>query len=115
MQGSAKPSVLKCIESKSIQKGVAMRWLIVSFLVSCVQAVAQSDRPKDNEQPFVNAQPELRSTYIHGTIDLIVATRGGFVLATDSRASSETGYADDAQKAFAIGTSTAVVIAGLIG
>jgi hypothetical protein len=36
-------------------------------------------------------------------------------LATDSRATSDTGRSDDAQKAFAIGRSTERVIAGLIG
>jgi hypothetical protein len=92
-----------------------MRLLIVLFLLFGVQAFAQSDRPRDRAHTFINDVSDLRSTYIHGTIDLIVATRGGFVLATDSRATSETGYSDDAQKAFAIGPSTAVVIAGLIG
>jgi hypothetical protein len=63
---------------------------------------------------------QLRSTYIHGTIDVVVSTREGFVLATDSRgtyqkANGEISYSDDQQKAFPVGSRSACVVAGLIG
>lgn len=63
---------------------------------------------------------QLEATYIHGTIDVVVSTREGFVLATDSRATltalnGDESHSDDAQKAFTIGNHAACVIAGLIG
>lgn len=59
---------------------------------------------------------ELKSVSVHGTIDVIVATREGFVLATDSRATRGDGtHSDDAQKLFRVGKRTACVIAGLVG
>jgi 20S proteasome alpha/beta subunit len=60
---------------------------------------------------------QLESSYIHGTIDVVISTRDGFVLATDSRATYNQGesHSDDAQKLFPIGKTSACVIAGLIG
>jgi hypothetical protein len=64
------------------------------------------------------------SAYIHGTIDVIVSTSEGFVLATDSRATRQendshgnpvTKHSDDEQKVFPIGDRTVCVIAGLVG
>lgn len=56
---------------------------------------------------------------IHGTVDVVISTREGFVLATDSRATktvgAQTTYSDDAQKLFPVGNNTACVIAGLVG
>jgi 20S proteasome alpha/beta subunit len=59
---------------------------------------------------------ELKSVSVHGTIDVVIATRQGYVLATDSRATLSGGtYRDDAQKLFTIGERAACVIAGLTG
>lgn len=59
---------------------------------------------------------EPRSIAIHGTIDVVVSTREGFVLATDSRVTLDAGtHRDDAQKLFPVGKSAACVIAGLVG
>jgi 20S proteasome alpha/beta subunit len=59
---------------------------------------------------------ELHSSYIHGTIDLVISTRAGFVLATDSRATySDGSHSDDAQKLFTVGKRAGTVIAGVIG
>lgn len=62
-----------------------------------------------------DAQPGL----IHGTIDVVISTREGFVVATDSRGSNERGlektYTDDVQKLFPIGDHTACVITGVSG
>jgi hypothetical protein len=60
---------------------------------------------------------QILSSYIHGTIDVVISTRKGFVLATDSRATYGEGeaHSDDAQKLFPIGKTSACMIAGLIG
>ncbi len=62
-----------------------------------------------------DAQPGI----IHGTIDVVISTREGFVLATDSRGTTEgrleKTYTDDVQKLFLIGDHTACVIAGVSG
>jgi Proteasome subunit len=59
---------------------------------------------------------EINSVAIHGTIDVIVATRQGIVLASDSRVTKGDGfYRDDAQKVFPVGRHAACVIAGLVG
>src|SRR5690242_19505535 len=56
------------------------------------------------------------SNYVHGTIAIVVSTRDGFVLATDSRASNSDGtHTDDARKAFTVGSRAACVFAGLVG
>jgi len=56
---------------------------------------------------------------IHGTIDVVVSTREGFALATDSRISNtvgnETTHVDDYEKLFSIGDHAACVIAGMVG
>src|SRR6267142_3341801 len=56
---------------------------------------------------------------VHGTIDVVISTSEGFVLASDSRVSRDlaTGpsYSDDGEKLFAIGDHAALVIAGLVG
>ncbi len=62
-----------------------------------------------------------RTTYglVHGTIDVIVSTREGFALASDSRILRDVGtgssYSDDGEKLFTIGDHAALVIAGLVG
>jgi Proteasome subunit len=59
---------------------------------------------------------EPSSTYVHGTIDVVIATREGFVMASDSRGSKSDGtHTDDTQKIFPVGSNAACVIAGLIG
>jgi hypothetical protein len=60
-----------------------------------------------------------QSALMHGTVDIVISTREGFVLATDSRGTmtrgTETIYDDNVQKLFPIGDHIACVIAGLIG
>jgi hypothetical protein len=60
-----------------------------------------------------------KSGVIHGTVDVVVSTKEGFVLATDSRATKTVGlensFTDDAQKLYTIGDRAACVVAGLIG
>jgi 20S proteasome alpha/beta subunit len=46
---------------------------------------------------------------------IVISTREGFVLATDSRGTSDGTHTDDQQKLFTIGKNSACVIAGLIG
>ena len=77
---------------------------------------------QQGESPYVwNTTPaQLEATYVHGTIDVVISTRDGFVLATDSRATltalnGKESHSDDAQKAFTIGNHAACVIAGLVG
>lgn len=65
-------------------------------------------------------QPNIsdsQSSSIHGTIDIVVSTRTGFVLATDSRGTdlATRAHVDNMQKLFAIGPHAACVIAGLVG
>jgi 20S proteasome alpha/beta subunit len=54
---------------------------------------------------------------VQGSVDVIISTKEGFVLATDSRLTTKTDsgtrYGDDAQKLFRVGTQTACVVAGL--
>jgi hypothetical protein len=58
----------------------------------------------------------MASDFIHGTIDVVLMTREGFALATDSRVTHSDGtYSDDQQKAFVIGGRVVCVIAGVIG
>lgn len=71
-----------------------MRCVAVVLLVFCIQAIAQSNHMSRRVHPFAETASELRSTYIHGTIDVMVATKEGFVLATNSRATSHTGSSE---------------------
>ena len=52
-----------------------------------------------------------------GTVDVVISTTEGFVLATDSRLTTKTvsgtRHSDDIQKLFPVGTHTACVVAGL--
>jgi hypothetical protein len=66
-----------------------------------------------SQAPTLGDQP--RSDHVHGTIDIVISTREGFILATDSRGTSDGTHADDQQKLFTIGKNSACVVAGLIG
>jgi 20S proteasome alpha/beta subunit len=66
--------------------------------------------------PLVLDAQEPASSYVHGTIDVVVSTRDGFILATDSRGTQSNGsHSDDFQKVFTVGGRTACVVAGLTG
>jgi hypothetical protein len=74
----------------------------------------------------VNAQdqePEVGAAFASGTLNLVLANKNGFVIAADSRMSSETAfrcepdgklqvYCDNSQKLFRTGPTSAMVIAG---
>jgi 20S proteasome alpha/beta subunit len=85
--------------------------LLVLLLCLSSTGVGQDVLPTEVFGPL-----ELKSVAIHGTIDIVISTREGFVLATDSRVTLGTGtHRDDAQKLFPVGRGTACVIAGLVG
>jgi 20S proteasome alpha/beta subunit len=94
------------------------------FIVLTVQAgvLLVCARGQQEQPPYLrNMTPaQLEAAYLHGTIDVVISTREGFVLATDSRATltalnGTESYSDDAQKLFPIGKTSACVIAGLAG
>jgi 20S proteasome alpha/beta subunit len=99
---------------------------ILSFLIMVltvpaslllVYASSQQEQPP-NLRNITPAQ--LEAAYVHGTIDVVISTKDGFVLATDSRATltalnGHESHSDDAQKLFPIGKTSACVIAGLVG
>lgn len=70
-------------------------------------------------QAAVNAQQNNAADLMQGSVDVVISTRYGFVLATDSRLThrfeSQITYSDDTQKLFPVGAHSACVIAGLIG
>src|SRR5579864_3941008 len=83
--------------------------LLFFFLLTLVPA--QESVPVSGIRPV-----EMKSVAIHGTIDVVVSTREGIVLASDSRVTRTDGsHIDDAQKLFPVGTHAACVIAGLVG
>jgi 20S proteasome alpha/beta subunit len=91
--------------------------LAYTFVASCS---AQANFPPDQMSTATYGEtqnpPELRGAFIHGTIDLIISTREGFVLATDSRITNSDGtHSDNGEKLFAIGKHSAVTIAGIVG
>jgi Proteasome subunit len=88
------------------------RWSILSLCLLCGSfqlSAAQESLPPDH------SPADLSSVSIHGTIDVVVGTREGFVLATDSRLTIGDTHRDDGQKLFKIGERTVCVIAGLVG
>ena len=88
-------------------------WKIASFLALVVGSPSFSGAD-DKFLPTSLIEPT--STYVHGTVDVVIYTRQGFILASDSRASRPDGtHSDDAQKIFPIGKQAACVVAGLIG
>lgn len=93
--------------------------VIGTVLLAVCHSGAQTDNQSRAQQPspFVQGvtSQQLQSTYIHGTIDIAISTREGFVLAADSRVTSGNSHADNAQKAFAVGSRAACVVAGLVG
>jgi 20S proteasome alpha/beta subunit len=103
----------------------AMRRILrFSLLVLTIQAgvLLVWARGQQGESPYLRdtTPAQLETTYVHGTIDVVISTREGFVLATDSRATlsapnGDGSHSDDAQKAFTIGNRAACVIAGLVG
>jgi hypothetical protein len=88
-------------------------WKIASFLA----LVAGFPSVSGADEKFVPASLiEPTSTYVHGTVDVVIYTKQGFILASDSRASKSDGtHSDDAQKIFPVGKQAACVIAGLVG
>jgi 20S proteasome alpha/beta subunit len=84
---------------------------------ACVQG------QETNSQSFLRREitsTQLESAYIHGTIDVVISTREGYVLASDSRGTyvslnGTLSHSDDQQKAFPVGKNAACVIAGIIG
>jgi Proteasome subunit len=66
------------------------------------------------EQPtFAQVRNEATSAVLsHGSI--VISTKDGFVLAADSRLTTEDGKRDDGQKLYTIGKSIACVIAGTV-
>jgi hypothetical protein len=91
-------------------RGIVTLTLLASMLV--VQPVDGQDR-----------EPEVRPALASGTINLVLANKNGFVIAADSRMSSETAfycepdgkrqlYCDNSQKLFRTGPTSAMVIAG---
>lgn len=89
----------------------------LSVVFSCfLTGVFSPSIGQDILPPTVFGPLPVTSVSVHGTIDVVIATREGFVLATDSRASKSDGTnRDDAQKLFKVGKRTACVIAGLVG
>jgi len=98
-----------------------MPGLLIVLLLSCMSAVSAQTSSKDKAEGIdigKYVKPEgLESGYVHGTIDLVISTREGFVLATDSRLTNDLtgGHTDDGQKLFPVGKNGAAVIAGVIG
>ncbi len=98
-----------------------LSFLVIVFTVQAgvllVYARGQQEHPPD----LRNITPaQVEAAYVHGTIDVVISTKEGFVLATDSRATltalnGAESHSDDAQKLFTIGKTSACVIAGLIG
>jgi 20S proteasome alpha/beta subunit len=80
--------------------------LVVALLMTAMQAA-------------VNHRQSDTTDFMQGSVDVVISTRDGFVLATDSRLThrfeSQITYTDDTQKLFPVGTRSACVIAGLIG
>jgi len=95
-----------------------MAWVVLLGACYLSAQTANQSSGQQHQSPFaksVTAQ-QIQSAYLHGTIDVVVSTKDGFVLATDSRATSSDGsHSDDAQKAFAVGSRAGCVVAGLIG
>lgn len=83
------------------------------FLAQATEGLAQN-APTTKSVPQAH-DPLRNADIVHGTIDVVVATREGFVLASDSRATHlNQTHSDDAQKLFTVGKDTACVVAGLI-
>lgn len=85
--------------------GVYLPLFVLQVAVTVNCALGQ-----ERESAFLNpvTPAQLESAYLHGTIDVVVSTREGFVLATDSRGTREgadgaLSISDDQQKSFPIG------------
>jgi len=78
---------------------------------------ARQLQPQQSQAIAATRGPVQPNTdYIHGTVDVIISTRDGFVLAADSRITHGDGtHTDDGQKLFTVGNRTACVIAGTVG
>ncbi len=80
--------------------------LIVALLMTSMQAAAIHQRRDTTD-------------VMQGSVDVVISTRDGFVLATDSRLTrqfeSQITYTDDTQKLYPIGAHTACVVAGVQG
>jgi hypothetical protein len=91
-------------------------WLSLATAIGAMAFLGRaSDQQTGSSQAWTVTAPELQSTEFHGTIDVVVATKDGFVLATDSRITSGNDHSDDGQKAFPVGKQAGCVIAGLVG
>jgi hypothetical protein len=102
-----------------VRRTLGFALLLVSIQAGLLAARTRGQQ-NDNSVTAGITQAQLQSTYIHGTIDVVISTREGFVLASDSRAThqddnGQTSHSDDQQKAFTVGNRAACVVAGLIG
>jgi hypothetical protein len=89
------------------------RTIVVLFTLAAMVAI-KSAEGQDRE-------PGMRPVLAAGTLNLVLANKNGFVIAADSRMSSETPfdcngkqqiYCDNSQKLFRTGRNSALVIAG---
>jgi hypothetical protein len=92
------------------------RWIVLALVMVLASRPWAQDVPIGS--PFPDAKAE--SSLLHGTLDVVISTKEGFVLAADSRLTHEHGaepptYTDDTQKLFTLGPRAAVVMAGLAG
>lgn len=90
--------------------------LIAALTCEPPSARGQTQGPAGGKPENTAGAERAGSDYIHGTIDVVVSTKDGFVLATDSRATHADGtHSDDTQKLFTVGARAACVIAGTVG
>jgi hypothetical protein len=89
----------------------------ITILFCCAYIGAQRTPPRDATagHKLLAEDNTAQSNPIHGTVDVIISTKDGFVLATDSRLTESSGHRDNGIKLFEVGKAGGAVIAGLIG
>jgi hypothetical protein len=92
-------------------------WIAMASLLCCADFDARAARPQSSSlgnKPIPEANVAQWNPIL-GTVDVIIRTKDGFALATDSRLTESSGHRNNGIKLFEVGKAGGAVIAGLIG